>query len=284
MMEPSTWPLYSYSSALATLATSDLMKTPNSLLAIKGIRKDGEWIDNPDDVITIFKENFQNRFQQLGGSPPSFDVDMLHHLSNDQCEFLERNFSREEIKRAVWDCGGYRAPGPDGFTFKIFTSFWDLLEPDVTGFVQDFFITGTSFKGCNSSTCRSSFSPWCGILSLVKSLISKGIDLLSLCSSILRRNPRGGIESSQFLDLKILIGNVELSSQHDSWQWTLDISKGFSVASVRSLINSYTLDVGSLATRWNRRSRVAIGHDYDGVVGVEGDDGDGRRWCDLERD
>ncbi|GJV35623.1 RNA-directed DNA polymerase, eukaryota [Tanacetum coccineum] len=652
------------------------LKKNRHLLAIKGIRKDGEWIDNPDDVKTIFKEHFQNRFQQLGGSPPSFDVDMLHHLSNDQCEFLERNFSREEIKRAVWDCSRDRASGPDGFTFKIFTSFWDLLEPNVTRFVKYFFITGTFPKGCNSSfimlipkvsnatlvidfrpisligcqykiigkilanrlsmvidscispeqsafikgrnildgplilnevmawyrkrkkplmifkvdfkkkfvslrwdfldlimrklgfeikwhswikgclinarssiwvngspsnefeisrglrlgdplspflfilameglhalickalnkgiyvgpnigndilfishliyaddviftgewsrnnahnllcilrcfylvsdlkinvhksnifgicvfeedafvmanvigcgavklpfkylgvpmgcnmslcsnweniihkfqsklsnwkapllllgggeigekemtwvswrkclainksggfgigsifalnagllfkwvwrflhkptnlwvrlikvlyghnggifdapTYQSTFSPWCGLLSLVKSHIQKGMDLLSLCvrkigngvntrlwedtwhgiqrlkykfplifmldndkgyyvanrlslldwSSILRRNLRGGIESSQFLDLKILIGNVELSSQHDSWQWTLDVSKGFSVASIHSLIDSHTHDVGSLATRWNRGIPIEV--------------------------
>ncbi|GKC99102.1 putative RNA-directed DNA polymerase, eukaryota, reverse transcriptase zinc-binding domain protein [Tanacetum coccineum] len=66
-------------------------------------------------------------------------------------EFLERSFSRDEIKRAVWDCGGDRAPGPDGFTFKFFTTFWDILESDVIRFVQEFFLTGSFPKGCNSS-------------------------------------------------------------------------------------------------------------------------------------
>nr|GEV70837.1 RNA-directed DNA polymerase, eukaryota [Tanacetum cinerariifolium] len=57
----------------------------------------------------------------------------------------------DEIKRAVWDCGGDRAPGPDGFTFNFFTTFWDLIESDVCRFVLDFFSTGTFPKGCNSS-------------------------------------------------------------------------------------------------------------------------------------
>nr|GEU62292.1 RNA-directed DNA polymerase, eukaryota, reverse transcriptase zinc-binding domain protein [Tanacetum cinerariifolium] len=63
-------------------------------------------------------------------------------LSSIQSDFLERDFSREEIKRVVWDCGGDRAPGPDGFSFKFFTTFWDLLEKDVIRFVREFFHSG----------------------------------------------------------------------------------------------------------------------------------------------
>nr|GEV73253.1 RNA-directed DNA polymerase, eukaryota, reverse transcriptase zinc-binding domain protein [Tanacetum cinerariifolium] len=62
----------------------------------------------------------------------------------------ERKITRDEIKRAVWDCGGDYALGPDGFTFKFFITFWDLLEEDVNRFVQDFFVSGSFLKGCNS--------------------------------------------------------------------------------------------------------------------------------------
>nr|GEU48517.1 RNA-directed DNA polymerase, eukaryota [Tanacetum cinerariifolium] len=54
-------------------------------------------------------------------------------------------------RKAVWDCHGDRATGPDGFTFKFFTTFWDLLEEDVNRFVQDFFVSSSFPKGCNSS-------------------------------------------------------------------------------------------------------------------------------------
>nr|GEX67515.1 putative reverse transcriptase domain-containing protein [Tanacetum cinerariifolium] len=65
--------------------------------------------------------------------------------------FFEQQCTREEIKRAVWDCGGDRSPGPDGFTFKFITSFWDILEADVVRLVQEFFRSGSFPKGCNSS-------------------------------------------------------------------------------------------------------------------------------------
>ncbi|GJZ78702.1 RNA-directed DNA polymerase, eukaryota [Tanacetum coccineum] len=52
--------------------------------AIKGILKNGVWIDDPGEILV------------------------------EQREFLECDVSNKEIKRAVWDCGSDRAPGPDG--------------------------------------------------------------------------------------------------------------------------------------------------------------------------
>nr|GEW47999.1 RNA-directed DNA polymerase, eukaryota, reverse transcriptase zinc-binding domain protein [Tanacetum cinerariifolium] len=101
----------------------------------------------------------------------------------------------------------------------------------------------------------SSQSPWRGILSMVKSIKLKGVDLLSLCrrcnvanrlslpdwGSILRRNLRGGIEASQFKDLHLLIEPVVLNSHQDTWTWSLGVLKGYIVASVRSLIDLHSL-------------------------------------------
>ncbi|PWA53992.1 RNA-directed DNA polymerase, eukaryota, Reverse transcriptase zinc-binding domain protein [Artemisia annua] len=78
-------------------------------------------------------------------------------------------------------------------------------------------------------------------------------------SSVLRRNPRGGVESIQFRDLLNIIRGISLSDQRDSWQWSLDSSNGYSVASVRSLIDSFILETGSEATRWNRNIPIKNG-------------------------
>ncbi|GKC12881.1 RNA-directed DNA polymerase, eukaryota, reverse transcriptase zinc-binding domain protein [Tanacetum coccineum] len=131
---------------------------------------------------------------------------------------------------------------------------------------------GGIFEG---STHRSSFSSWCGILSSIRSLNLKGIDLLALCiqklrngvsirncnvanrvslldwSQFLRRTPRGGIEATQFVDLKCRIGDVTLSDHNDAWNWSPNTTKGFSVASARSLVDSHILKVSPIATRWN---------------------------------
>ncbi|GJQ89789.1 RNA-directed DNA polymerase, eukaryota, reverse transcriptase zinc-binding domain protein [Tanacetum coccineum] len=71
-------------------------------------------------------------------------------------------------------------------------------------------------------------------------------------SLVLRRDPRGGIETSQFNALKAAIGCVTLSDKRDSWKWSLNDCNGFSVASVRDLVDIHTLVVDIEATRWNR--------------------------------
>ncbi|GKB74977.1 putative RNA-directed DNA polymerase, eukaryota, reverse transcriptase zinc-binding domain protein [Tanacetum coccineum] len=91
------------------------------------------------------------RFQRFNGIQPTLNVDMPNMLSPTQRDSLDIQFSHDEIKRAVWDCGGDRAPGPDGFTFKFIMSFWDLIKDDVARFVNEFFFTSLIPKGCTSS-------------------------------------------------------------------------------------------------------------------------------------
>nr|GEX79112.1 RNA-directed DNA polymerase, eukaryota [Tanacetum cinerariifolium] len=47
--------------------------------------------------------------------------------------------SKEEIKKAVWDCGIDKSPGPDEFTFGFYRRYWNLLENDVVDAVSYFF-------------------------------------------------------------------------------------------------------------------------------------------------
>ncbi|GJV63534.1 RNA-directed DNA polymerase, eukaryota [Tanacetum coccineum] len=64
---------------------------------------------------------------------------------------LELEVSKEEIKRAVWDCGINKSPGPDRFTFGFYSRFWKVIENDVCEAVKHFFTHGDIPKGCNSS-------------------------------------------------------------------------------------------------------------------------------------
>nr|GEZ28339.1 RNA-directed DNA polymerase, eukaryota, reverse transcriptase zinc-binding domain protein [Tanacetum cinerariifolium] len=126
----------------------------------------------------------------------------------------------------------------------------------------------------------SSQSPWRGILSMVKSIKLKGVDILSLCrrklgetvsfwddcwcgdqslkSYVLRRNPRGGIEASQFKDLRLLIELVVLNSHQDTWTWSLGVLKGYTVASVCSLIDLHFIGTNLNATCWNRSIPIKV--------------------------
>ncbi|GJZ72155.1 PDR ABC-type transporter family protein [Tanacetum coccineum] len=45
-------------------------------------------------------------------------------ISIDQQTELEGAVSKEEVKKAVWDCGSDKSPGPDGFSFGFYRKFW----------------------------------------------------------------------------------------------------------------------------------------------------------------
>ncbi|GJT43874.1 zf-CCHC domain-containing protein [Tanacetum coccineum] len=49
----------------------------------------------------------------------------------------------DKIKKAVWDCGTEKAPGPDGFTFGFFRHFWYLIHNDVYDAVS---LVGSIYK------------------------------------------------------------------------------------------------------------------------------------------
>nr|GEV71698.1 RNA-directed DNA polymerase, eukaryota, reverse transcriptase zinc-binding domain protein [Tanacetum cinerariifolium] len=64
---------------------------------------------------------------------------------------LERHFSKEEIKGAIWDYGLDKSSGPDGFTFGFYRRYWSLLEDEVVRAVNHFYNNGFCHKGGNSS-------------------------------------------------------------------------------------------------------------------------------------
>nr|GFA43172.1 reverse transcriptase domain-containing protein [Tanacetum cinerariifolium] len=60
---------------------------------------------------------------------------------------MECNITRKEIKRAVWDCGTDKSPGPDGFTFGFYRKFWCVIENYVVEAVNTYFQDTTFPKG-----------------------------------------------------------------------------------------------------------------------------------------
>ncbi|GJT66730.1 RNA-directed DNA polymerase, eukaryota [Tanacetum coccineum] len=65
-----------------------------------------------------------------------------------------------------------------------------------------------------------------------------------------RRLPRGGIEEVQMMEMRSAISLIILSPAPDTWVWTLDGSRSFTVGSARRYIDKKLLISGSEPTRW----------------------------------
>ncbi|GKA33567.1 RNA-directed DNA polymerase, eukaryota [Tanacetum coccineum] len=135
------------------LETINQIQNLDRLEALETAQK---WIDEPDKVKKEFLDHFANRFCKPAKSTASIDVDFPNQLDSDQRSFLERDVTNAEIKKAVWECGTDKAPGPDGFSFRFFRHFWYLVDVDVYAAVSlvleksggnGFIVVSTHLKG-----------------------------------------------------------------------------------------------------------------------------------------
>lgn len=72
---------------------------------------------------------------------------ILKKVSDSKNIFLVEPFLEEEVKLAVWSCGGNKSPGPDEFTFKFVKKMWLTLKKYIMLFMTDFHKYGRIVKG-----------------------------------------------------------------------------------------------------------------------------------------
>lgn len=71
-----------------------------------------------------------------------FKVDLhrlLFHEEKVDLSLLEQPFTLEEVKKAVFDLGSDKAPGPDGFPMLFFKTYWEIVKVEVLHLCEDFF-------------------------------------------------------------------------------------------------------------------------------------------------
>nr|GEU56796.1 RNA-directed DNA polymerase, eukaryota [Tanacetum cinerariifolium] len=90
------------------------------------------------------------RFDNPTDNRVHIDMNFPKSITIDQQMDLECAVSKEELKRAVWECGPDKSSGPDGFSSGFYRQFWSSIENDVFAAVSHFFTFGDIHNGCNS--------------------------------------------------------------------------------------------------------------------------------------
>ncbi|KAL4589627.1 hypothetical protein LXL04_002535 [Taraxacum kok-saghyz] len=118
---------------------------------IDGLVINGQWNTNAADIKQETFNFFQMKFKEKWKSRPKLISSKFNTLDPDVSKNLEKPFTVEEIKNAVWMCGNEKSPGPDGFTFKFIKNQWETIKEDIIQFVKFFERHGRLDRGCNSS-------------------------------------------------------------------------------------------------------------------------------------
>jgi len=115
-----------------------------NMVSVEGVRVEG--VQNV--YATVFP-HVSNHFKSLGAYRPGVEGLHFRQISWVEAANLTKPFTREEVKRAVWDCDSFKSPGPDGVSFGFLKDFWDLLQEDFMRFLVEFHRNGKLTKGLN---------------------------------------------------------------------------------------------------------------------------------------
>ena len=112
-----------------TIATHRAKKNRINSLEINGVLTNNI-VDIKAHVVEYYKDLLGSTGHLFGSLGPNFwNID--EQLTTLEKWDLERSFTEEELKHAVFASEPNGAPGPDGFTFKFYQFFWDIVKSDL---------------------------------------------------------------------------------------------------------------------------------------------------------
>ncbi len=108
---------------------------------IRLIEDDGIRLEREQDMWDYFYSKFKKRFDSVC-SPPATRGDWSDVFSDRMflgSSNLTQQFTVDEIKKAVFQLGGDKAPGPDGFSMLFFQNFWYAIQADLISIFEDLY-------------------------------------------------------------------------------------------------------------------------------------------------
>lgn len=131
-------------------ATTIQRRQRNRISMIKG--SDTNWISQPDlikqEVMNFFSDLFRSEGQE-NFSPVLEQCPKV--VTEEMNMILSAEVNMEEVKKATFQLGDAKAPGPDGLNGLFYQQNWETLSIDIFHEVKEFFRTGLMSPELNST-------------------------------------------------------------------------------------------------------------------------------------
>jgi hypothetical protein len=114
---------------------------------------DDEWVEGTELlkplVLNYFADLFSSEVQDID---PAMLEKIHPRVSDGMNEQLLAPFTVEEVKKAVFSIGDFKAPGPDGLHVVFYKQFWDICRQEITQEVLQALNSGIIPDGWNDTT------------------------------------------------------------------------------------------------------------------------------------
>ena len=118
---------------------------------IHSICVDGVSCDDNSSVKEAIVNFYNKLYEEDYPSRPFLEGLAFDSISEDDACDLLREFSEEEVWRAINELGKEKAPGPDGFNIAFFQHCWSIVKKDVMGLFSEFHSKGVFEKRLNAT-------------------------------------------------------------------------------------------------------------------------------------
>ena len=100
---------------------------------------DGQELTTRTDIGQVFVDYYKGVFGQCIEHKVQLHWEELFPSTSWDFEDLERPFTENEVRLAIFSMGGDKSPGPDGFLASFFQTFWDVIKKDVMDLFEEFY-------------------------------------------------------------------------------------------------------------------------------------------------
>jgi hypothetical protein len=112
-------------------------KRANTITSLQ--KEDGTRCEEPEEINAEIQSFYQQLYTSQGAPVMADLLNLVPARVSDEMQMnLDKDFTEEEVKLALFQMHPSKAPGVDGFTAGFFQRHWDLLHDDLVAAVLGF--------------------------------------------------------------------------------------------------------------------------------------------------
>jgi hypothetical protein len=114
---------------------------------------DGDWLEGTEMLKPLIFDYFSNLFSsEVQGIDPAFLDKIIPRVTSAMNEKLLDPYSVEDVKKAIFSIGDFKAPGPDGLHAVFYKRFWDMCGEEISMEILQALNSGNIPEGWNDTT------------------------------------------------------------------------------------------------------------------------------------